>query len=193
MEAVLISQQGSGTNLLRSFLNSHPDIEFWSELFCPDRNFGLFKAFAGDESEFLNVFYNNKSPKVIGFDLKYNQMNPKVVAYLHKNNVKVIHLIRDPVRTAMRMLNEVNREITYNQMIDYCNMIIKMIKTVRQNFSSHPYLEITYEDMTRGKFNIDELPSRFEEKLLKWLEVKPQKLQVSFNHIRKEKLKMRFL
>lgn len=92
MEFVLISQQGSGTNLLRAIANSHPSICMFDELFCTGRNWETYEGnnYKG-VADFLNKKRQERVEEVVGFDLKYNQINKELIEYIHENDVKVIH------------------------------------------------------------------------------------------------------
>jgi len=150
-KACLISQQGSGSNLLRSLLNSHPDIVFEGEHFCEGRPWGKWKQSGKSIPDFLSSFYReNFNKKVVGFDLKYNQCEPAILGWLKDNDVKIIHLLRNPGRTALRMLNKKNRTLTYEQVQEHCKYVEKMRLKILGYFGGTP-LKVFYERFTGGE------------------------------------------
>lgn len=199
----LIAHQGSGTNLLRSFLNSHNDIQFYDEIFNKKEKFSFLRDKANhiERKEFLDSWFDenrieNKNKKVIGVDLKYNQLSklPDVEEYIRSSDFKVLHLVRDTARAALRGVNEINqKDLTYDIfMKDIANINrLRDYMTNKFEVKGDNYLKIYYEDMTRGQ-EINELPKDFEEKILNWLEVPYQKLKLVEKEIRPEKLLRRF-
>ncbi len=197
MKYVLISQQGSGTNLFRAFLNSHPDIVFDNELFSYDSRNGLFDIYkdSGKSIEaFLDNFYNKKE-SVVGFDLKYGQMGKEyanILSYLQKNKIGVIQLFRDTGRTFLRRINEKSNVLRHEDLIEHCKMVSARSSKIRTMFGDGKYVELHYEDMTRGR-KIESLPEDFERKVLEWFDVPYRKLSIDKSfHIRKDKLKVRY-
>lgn len=193
IKAILISHQGAGTNLLRSFLNSHPDIVFEDELFCLDRNFNQFKKSNKSISDFLDSFFAHYPDKqVVGFDLKYNQIEPDILKYIRKNKLKVIHLRRNAGRTFLRQVNEVNTNFSYFQLCDHCELIYnegnKIDKFIKKN--NLECLDITYEEMTLGR-KITNLPFSFEYKLLNFFGIYNFIFSLTDKFINKE-LKIRY-
>jgi len=157
---VLIAQQGSGTHLLRALLNSHPEIYCDEELFVQGRSYGEYwiKKNHLTIPDYLNWFYNKKhNKKIIGFDLKYNQLNLKndeIVYYLNDNNIKVLHLLRDPVRTFFRSMNKKNNtSYNYKDIKNHCDKIRTFDKLVETTFGydKDRYQQITYEELTLGR------------------------------------------
>ena len=173
MKVVLIAQQGAGTNLLRAFLNSHPDITFYDELFCENKDFGLYHKSGKSVENFLNNLYEDSGKKVIGFDLKYNHLRPDVLQYLKENeDVAVLHLVRDIGGVFFKNHYRLKEGSKYTQKYirDYADDVKRNVNLVREKFQGRDYFEVTYEDMTRGR-EITELPGRFEDLLLDWLNV----------------------
>jgi len=170
---ILIAQQGNGTNLLRSFLNSHQDLYFADELFVSRKDeTGLFQKSDKDIKEFLDDFYKSRE-KTMGFDLKYNQLTDEIREYINENNIKVIHLIREPARTFFKNKTVENRVFHYKDVKEYCNYVKIFDELVNMTFSydEKKYIQITYEDITRGR-QIKKLPKEFQEKILKFLGVR---------------------
>jgi len=97
---VILSQQGSGASLLRALLNSHSQIFFATELFLTriDKDTAFCKK-GVSVSEFLDRFYcremeKDAKRKVVGFDLKYNQMNSDLLGYLKDKGLPQLLLQR---------------------------------------------------------------------------------------------------
>jgi len=139
VKVALISQQGSGTNLLRSFLNDHDDITFLSELFINESKAHAFKDayvhYKGlTKSEFLSKTFDKYKNKVVGFDLKYNQMDNEILNYLIHNDFYIIQLIRDPVRTFFK--NNEPKGFTVNDVRKYCNDVWDKILFLRGKFKA---------------------------------------------------------
>ena len=208
---VLISQQGSGTNLLRSFLNSHPDIYIADEIFTKSEKFRWYKENNKNSvkdylEEFFNAGYNfdkqhigyqvGDKPKVFGFDLKYNNINDslKILDWLAKENPKIIHLYRCKGRTFLRGMNEINQAtLTWQQFQNHKEFVNKWEDKIFKVFGDRKYMRLNYEDMTRG-YEIESLPYDFEVELLTFLEVEPcgYPLKINDKGIREGKLKMRY-
>lgn len=90
MKFILIANQRSGTGLLTSSLNSHPDINVLSE-FKFISNQKKISCLKDPELQYNNpyIFYQNIKDN-FSFNLKYNQINnPKIY-----KNCNIIHLIR---------------------------------------------------------------------------------------------------
>lgn len=174
MKAALISWYGSGTNLLRSFLNSHPDIHFHKELFCIPAGWHPSQHAKGDCVRELEKAYN-RDEQVVGVDIKYNQLNPEIERYLIENDAKIIHLLRDPLRTVWYKNSSVSEE----KLRIHCNRI-EDAKTKANNLFGD-VLEITYEDMTRGR-EIDELPTDFADRIIEFLGVRKLPLELIPHH-----------
>lgn len=117
---VILAAPRSGTNYLRSLLNSHPDIRMFGEMFhsnwempqfhkadplTADEKSALFRSRFDHPEDFLEKYVwlavNARRVKAIGFKLLYGQgcdsagKKGEVWDYLLKNNeVKIIHLKR---------------------------------------------------------------------------------------------------
>lgn len=148
---VLISTQGSGTNLLRSLLNSHPDFFCADELFSDHRHFGRYQNKPKPAEVLLKTFYNG-AVKAKGFTLMYNQMSQEIVNYINENKIKVVHLMRDPVRAAFSH-GGFNDKYWEN----YKSSVEKVRALDTEIF------EIRYEEITRGK-------EIREDKVVDWLD-----------------------
>lgn len=187
---VLISQQGSGTNLLRSFLNSHPDILVYDELFCrpnPNHDWEVYTKEKGSIKDFLDKKFDVKK-QAVGFDLKYNHINPEVIEYTKE--FLVLHFHRDPARTFFQPIINNDRFFNLYEVEKHCEYVKDRKKFVEDNWENIE--DLYYEDMTRGK-EITSLPTEFEMLLLQTLRVPllMEALSLSNIHIHKE-LKKRF-
>lgn len=114
---VVLSTQRSGSTLLTSSLNSHPDVLCSGELFFPrsDTEFAmrayrrlslrnwLMHSFRRGAlvREYLDDYYSQPGYRATGFKFMYSQsrwlpyLYPSVVRYLHDHNIHVIHNIRE--------------------------------------------------------------------------------------------------
>lgn len=192
MKCVLIAQQGNGTHLLRALLNSHEDIYIDNEIFVQGRNFGeyLNKMSHLKIDEYLDFFYNKFDKKVVGFDLKYNQMelyDNKIIEYIKTNKIAVIHLLRDPARTFMRHINKHTKtSFIYEDVKNYCDKIRRFDKEVEKIFKNNEYLQITYEEMTSGReINSMSKQNSVNIKLSQFLDISLEHLVIDKNNSRK--------
>ncbi len=209
----IISQQGSGTNLLRSFLNSHPDIFIFDEIFTRSEKFTWYKDHGNTVKDYLDIFFEtgdtfNKFnmvqeekgniPKVFGFDLKYNNIkaNPQILDWLMQNDVKILHLYRCKGRTFLRNMNDINKAtLTHDQFQDHIKFVSyweNVIKGIFDKGNWKQYQELTYEELTGGR-QITSIPNfEIESGLQIFLGVDIKKLTINDKGIREGKLKMRY-
>ena len=212
IKTVIISQQGSGTNLLRSFLNSHPDVFIWDEIFTRTDRYKAMVVSYGENSvnKYLEEFFMTgrnfdkmvmgkiepgEIPKVLGFDLKYNNIasNGLIWDWLvaNKKDIKIIHLRRCKGRTFLRMTNEKKGALYWKEFHKHIETVGKWEEVIENEFGDFDYQSFNYEDMTRG-YEISELPIDFERRLLDFLGVKIMRLTISLDAVRPDKLKMRY-
>jgi LPS sulfotransferase NodH len=114
---VIISTQRSGSTLLRTSLDSHPQIRCLGEVFLPTykqehsyyeylKSKGTSKtsAFLRRSTfvyEHLDHLYGGYTTNAVGFKVMYDQVGyhrygfPMVLRYIRRNNVQVIHLVRE--------------------------------------------------------------------------------------------------
>jgi len=180
---IIISQQGSGTNLLRSFLNSHKNIVAYDELFCnPSHNhdWEIYTEDKGTIKEYLNSKFGVGNKRAIGFDVKYNQINEEIIKYTKE--FIVIHLHRDCVRTFFQAIIKEEQSFNLKQVKKHCNYVKDRRKFVNDNWKN--VYDLYYEDMTRGR-EIKKLPLAVEVELLKKLNVQYSKLSLSNLYINK--------
>lgn len=152
---VLIAQQGSGTNIFRALANSHPDITILDELFCAGRNFGeTYKASYETVEQFLERKFKEAGTEIVGVDVKYNQVTKELQEYIDKYNVKVIHLLRDIPRTFLLHVNKSNKQqsFTLKELEGYCKKVNAMRLSIEKAFSHLNYTQLSYEELTKGRF-----------------------------------------
>jgi ribosomal protein L22 len=189
----IITQQRSGSNLLRSFLNQHPDIYCYGEMFSPsgtvkdnffkDKDLIVKRAFYHKEQnknieDYLSHLFNSaKKYNAVGIDLKYNQMNDEIVSYLVDKSVRVIHLIRrDLLATWLSdYLVDGKRHEKLPRKIDP-KKIKKQMRFTKHSINKYrnigfkKYLSFSYEEMTNDK-NINKLPKKLEKQILDFVGV----------------------
>lgn len=106
MEAVLLSNKRTASTFLQEALDSHPDISAFDEMFMvatkltERRGCKLYKTMK--EQKGFNVpqylDWISKKDKNTIFRLIYNQAESwGVLPHIKKRNMKIIHLLRDPV------------------------------------------------------------------------------------------------
>jgi len=172
-KVALISWYLSGTNLLRCFLNSHPDIFFHKELFCIPAGWHPSEHGKGDYAKALDTAFDHPKP-VVGVDIKYNQLNNEIIQYCWDNKVAVIHLTRDPLHTVWHTKDK-GSSVTYETLLDHIEAMREHRLRVRHAFEDLKILEISYEEMSLGR-RIEDLALGFERNLLQFLEVPYRKL-----------------
>ncbi len=203
-KVIILAQQGSGTHLFRSFMNSHPDIFIDGEWFVTrkKKNFSKFQlSDTKDKKQFLDESFEvhdlnvllkkEQCVEVFGFDLKYNQIDNEIACWINDNNVSVIHLLRNPGRSFVKThFNSPGTVATYEQLVLYCQQVNNNIARYRLLFQQPHinYLEITFEEMTLGR-EIKKLPVPFEARVLGFLDVDLERL--SLTNVNKE-LKIRY-
>ncbi len=114
---LIISSQRSGSTLIRTLLDSHPGIRCYGEVFLPtyrkEHSFYEYLNTRGYPKvlalllrglivrDFLNCLYGTNDKDAVGFKIMYDQIRyrpyrfPMVLDYMQKNDVKVMHLIRE--------------------------------------------------------------------------------------------------
>jgi len=81
MAIIIFGRQRSGTTLLTSFLNSHPELKIEGEILHPTRQ-------AGGNGRIIN----NISNQYWGFNLKYNHVSNWITSNFSK--FKIVHVLR---------------------------------------------------------------------------------------------------
>ncbi|MDX1974489.1 MAG: hypothetical protein SFT92_02310 [Rickettsiales bacterium] len=173
MKFILLATYGSGTNLLRCFLNSHPDIYLHKELFCLAAG---FNNHLNNPLPRLEQAFSYAKP-IVGVDIKYDQLDEAIIEYASKEQVAIIHLKRDPLRTIWYR----RQQVTSNYLNQYLRSIEQYRAHIADMFSSHRWLDISYEDMTRGQ-EIRQLPSDVTQRLLTFLGADDYPLSLHSHH-----------
>ena len=197
----IIGCKGSGTTILTGYLNGHPDIEFFDEIFTRNEEWTHYKRKYPTEealAPFLDDFWHKEEfvgKEIRGFNLKYDNIIEKIedamFDYLYKNNIAIIHILRDPQRTFIRDARKGHSALTLESLGMYINKMRVWKESIREHFGDKDYLEVRYEDMTRG-INITELPRDFEKRVLKFLGVKDMRLVFDGRHCYR-KLKIKYV
>ncbi len=204
MKVVVIGTQGSGTNILRSFLNSHEDIEIFYEIFTRSPKWSGLRLAENGPEKYLENFESdgdsfsrnqwrkgNPHPQVFGFDLKYDNIiaTTRILSYLIDSGWYCLHVKRDPARTFMRRiaLGKVDN-LSLNDWNEHLSLIKEWEHKIDSSFPKERLFEVQYENMTRGK-EIIELPIDFEQEILNFLGVNHKKLSVSLNRVDEIKTK----
>lgn len=200
-KVVLISQQGSGSNLLRALLNSHPGIVFLDELFClrgKDKKSEWQRSGKSIPDFFSEVYRKYADMEVIGWDLKYNQIDASITSYIKSNNYKVIHLRRNAGRTFLRRVNSVNNTFTLEELLNHCKGVREWELYTIKHFAAGEgrgknFMRMNYERLTEG----DEIQATGERYLptmdiLNFLGLKPRELYINDNKFINKPLKIRY-
>jgi len=172
-KVIILSQQGSGTNFLRSLLNSHPEIFISDELFVRRKDGSGSYQQAGRVSvrDFLDQHFSetlNDGLKVIGFDLKYCQITDEIIQYISDENIKIIQLTRDPMRAFIKCMK---RDKTYSRedIVTQALIVHKNVHKYQEMFKHDGNFRIiSYEEMTGGKI-VEHINQVLETQLLAFL------------------------
>lgn len=169
---VIVASARTGSNLLVSYLNSHPGIETGAEIF------GLLKGRSCNEV--WNDFYSYKSRKVklAGFKIFYphplDSDDHSVWDIIEKDkDIKIIHLVREnKLKTFVsgaiaRKTNQWTRksdqripleekriEIDTEALIDKLRKVENYENDARKRFKDHQFKEISYEMLVADKRKI---------------------------------------
>lgn len=166
---IVIASGRTGSNLLISYLNSHPNIEAEGE---------LFRDMEGRScKEVWDDLYSNKpkSIKMAGCKIFYyhpfHTEDKSVWDYiLNDKSIKIIHLTREnKLRTYLSLeianktdmwsrkknknisLNKKQVEINFDEFLDRLNIIEQYENETRSKFKDHSFLEISYEQLVNNK------------------------------------------
>lgn len=192
---ILLAERRSGTSLMIDCLNNHPKIFCGKRVFGqefkvknPDKNnhsgdYFLYRSgsikrnllhYLNKKSSINNFlekhFFKKNDLETIGFRFIYNNVSsyPEVVNWIKKNNIKVIHLVRENllktyVSTLTAKLHKMHHPrkgekiITKSVKLDVSNLLKELerrkneIELNRKIFSCNPYLEIKYEDFVKNR------------------------------------------
>jgi len=187
---VIISQQRSGTNLLRSLLNSHPDIFCFGEMFIPsgevwDKAMDVteyrFPAFYDDKTDYISdekyltdMYFSKRKYGAVGFDLKYNQIiDEERKKLIIASDIKIIHLIRENLDT---VLSEIWHEAIDNK--DKFPIRISPTK-IRKDINWIEHNIKDWDDLADFPLGYDEISNMdtlLNDYICEYLGVKPYKL-----------------
>jgi len=168
---VILSTQRSGSNFVRSCLNSHPQIKCLDEVFLHDAGFedSYVKTMNTDPrfgihiNKYLNgLFDKYKDYKAIGIDVKYNCLTPQVIKAMYDLDMSVIHLVRkDVLKTAISqgIGKRKDAPITFpleklRKEYNYLDKMIEIYSDIAGNFRR---IDVYYEHLTGGGRNTDVL------------------------------------
>lgn len=166
---VIIAHQRSGTHLLASLLNSHPDLRCYDEVYLTNRHKmplgikDIRKLKANEGCILMYTHFIRESSKNIEF-----------IDFISK--AKIIHLTRKDIDKHIKSLfKKRNAESEGKKAMWVKNLITNYRKMVFKNKFKNVF-PITYEEICNDK-NITEYRN---DKLLKFLGVKPVKLTTKF-------------
>jgi hypothetical protein len=139
---IVFGQQKSGTQLLRAYLNNHPKVVCYDELFVQKKNFdklssintkknipvpfyhsiyGLndFASVRAYLEDFFKVIYT-ESVEAVGFVIHYNQFNEEIRKVLIDMGFVVLHTVRDFKDLAIEeMLDDTKKKYDVVDAVDY--------------------------------------------------------------------------
>lgn len=190
---VVFGLQRTGTSWIETLLDSHPDVSCLGEIFyftqgrfpltkprgrrtemsyrrhvesSPGKRLMHYIARKKLVNETLNAIYSRSGYSAIGFKLMYDQAIrfPAVLNYVHKDNVKVIHVVRTNVlkthislsSAKQRKLVHTTNNITLDKIYLPTTLLLRRLRTIdnqnkfwQQFFLDYGpnYLRIEYESM----------------------------------------------
>lgn len=196
---IVITRSRTGSNLLISFLNSHPNIMAKGELFR--RLEGLTSKKLWDK-----IFINKpKKMKYIGFKIFYYHpldCNDKAVwDFIKKDqNIRLIHLTRQNMLKTIVSREIADKTNTWSNKsrnniqikdkqveidIDYCLNELEIThqfeNKTRNEFNREFFMEITYEDLIRDN-------QKIMNEVFDFLDIEETKVKSSYKKQNKEKL-----
>jgi len=169
MKFIILAHQRTGTHLLATALNSHPDI-----------------VCLGEEGEEIDI---KKGASVRGKIVMYNQLHGK---FEDNFGLRIIHLLRDPRDTAISdILNDRDKAENENHDAHYYKKEPIKYHNIEKGFlqyktdiinrymwevqkalpQSIPTIEVRYEELTKGK-EVRRIPKKPAERILHFLGVK---------------------
>lgn len=184
---IILSTQRSGSHMLQTMLNSHPDLTCWPELIAADS--GQRDFFSLGRNEGCIVHYNH----VLGLG-KIGREQPdrcrRAYEHILTNNVRIIHLIRSDRSLMVAELDRKKTGLThvYNprietsqppepsaaEIIDHSAYMLWRRDELCSAFG--PMLEVSYEWLTDEGSDTQVLCKEKAEPMLKHLDVKPMQL-----------------
>lgn len=170
---VILAHQRSGTHMLASLLDSHPDLRCYDELAVIGINkrnliLGRKDIFKLKENEGFILMYSQF--------LRLAKKNPDFINCIKK--AKIIHLIRENLDNHIRSLTKAKSKgsrVTKEKRKYFRKFITQRRNNVFRNEFENVFT-ISYEEICNDK-NIKEYEN---EKLLQFLGVKPYKMTTIF-------------
>lgn len=170
LDYIILCHQRSGSHLLCTLINSHPDI-----------------ACIGETNEKMPELYNAKG-KIVGKIEMYNRVKD-ITKY---KNVKIIHLIRNPYDTARsdwinctkkfpaHVKEKSSFEIKLNkkEIEKRAIGIEEMHNKFKNLIKNLNHIEIHYDDLSKNK-SVSEINESIEYKILDFLNVSYSKLSTN--------------
>jgi len=188
--AAIMTWARSGSNMLGSFLDSHPNLSFAGPVF------GVRTGYRGQCNEFretkeemerclnallLDFQKKNSSLKILILDIKHPWITPHVENFMKQ--IKVIHLIRrdlkrryfsamfwEAVKKDPYLLATGRERLRFHIDAKTLKRDIAKVEAHRKQFAYLADLELSYEGITGNK-HVSELPERVNTKICEFLEI----------------------
>ncbi len=178
---IVLTTQRSGSSYLCSLLDNHPGISCTQEVFLPRNTNEItyrtwrtasigrelkhwFKRQDAVNAYLAQLYGKQPSLQAFGFKLMYGQAKryPEVVDWCGRNNVRVVHLIRQNalkmvvsrhvaqkrgVYLSTRTMDPVTVSIDTRRLIHQLQQSDRLVQRHRELFSDLPCLEVSYEAM----------------------------------------------
>jgi len=149
----IMAHQRSGTHFLGSAVASHPDMKYTGEIF------------RGRPPQSTQEVRNGVSrvsgdAEVICLDTKYNQISPPLEAFLHRPEVKVIHLVRrdrlaayfsGALHTWRGQYPDADEVPTFCFLLDQYRAIEEEVERHKHRLGYLTDLRLYYEDLTNNE------------------------------------------
>lgn len=194
VKAILLTVPRSGSEVLVECLDSHPDIKCESEILLPymcNLDLAAIKLKEFFETQEKDNSSRITPRKIIGFKAMYMHLSEECWRYIRKNNVQIIHLIRNNQfeRAVSDEFNhrkdetgrnhhskkdeqfvslEVNRKKLFAAISEYNQMVKDMVLKLKRD--KVPHITINYEDLFQyrlfNKTRIDTLPKGITKKFV---------------------------
>lgn len=172
---VILCQPRTGSTLLHTYLNSHPNIMSYGE-----------DVRSGNKQVMLKKF--PKSIKAVGFKLFYEDLEQNIFKkIITKTNIKIVHLVRQDLLRQFISLKRAQKTEVWSQEKEFkgadgtaIKIDIQEFKSFEQNsiqqrqqmlslFEQHEMLQVSYEDLCLR-------PEEILDGIQHFLNAKPRKL-----------------
>lgn len=176
IQFVIVCQARTGSNLLMSLLNSHPEVRALGEEFSLMSN-------KTTTQKIKAIFPPKAVKKIVGFKIFYyhplDSNDLDIWEYLRTNkNIKIIHLTRqNTLRTFLsrkiafktkkwRDTKVIPREkkktfLDREEFDDFAARTMQYEQATRKSFAEHDYMEISYEQLVKNKRTVLPVILRF--------------------------------